>query len=135
MPIPAEPAVGIVHRDASARQEGLLPRIYSYAAGPLVVGEGWARRRYTRGGTTIEVTVAQQTMTDLQYEDWCRQARDYPQFERSNASGFFTCVGDAAAAFCDLHVQTKAGTHLELAGGGHATRADLEELYALLGWK
>jgi hypothetical protein len=136
-PIAGETAVGIANRDASEREQGLLSRVYSYSAGPLMVGDGWTRRRYTRGRATIEVTVAKRPMTAPEYEDWCRQASDYPaaRLAFSSASGFFTCAGDAAAAACDLHVQTAAGTHLELAGGDHATRADLEQLYASLNWK
>ncbi len=115
--------------------EGLLAPIAGYASGPLVEGAGWTRRRYARGGVTIDVTVAEQPMTAAEYADWERQARDYPAARlRPAASGFFTCADEGRSPHCDLHVQTPAGKHLELMGGGRATRADLEQLYAGLGW-
>ena len=136
-PLAAELAAGTVDRDAGDGDEGLLWRVDSYATGPLVVGEGWSRRRYVREGATIDVTVARQQMTDAEYAEWRRQASNYPTapFDASFASGFFTCAGEAASAPCDLHVQTSGGWHLELAGGAHATRQDLERLFRVLHWK
>jgi hypothetical protein len=85
----------------------------------------------------MEVTVALRSMTVEEYQEWERQSRGYPAAELSipQANGFFTCAGDAGAAPCDLHVQTRAGLHIELMGGGRATRADLERLVGLLAWK
>jgi hypothetical protein len=137
VPIAAQAAVGVVDHDAADGDEGLLWRVYSYATGPLVVGDGWRRRRYVRGGAAIDVTVARQQMTDAEYAEWRRQASNYPTapFDASFASGFFTCAGDAASAPCDLHVQTSGGWHLELTGGEQATRPDLERLFLALHWK
>jgi hypothetical protein len=119
---------------AAAGAEGLLGSVAGFEAGPLVQGERWTRRRYARGGVTIEVTVAEQPMTAAEYAEWERQARDYPAARlRPAASGFFTCAGEGSP-HCDLHVQTPAGKHLELLGGGRATRTDLEQLYAALRW-
>jgi hypothetical protein len=103
----------------------------------MVVGEGWKRRRYARGASSVEVTVAQMPMKPAEYQAWEQQTRDYPvaHLKGPAASGFFTCGGDEAAPPCDLHVQTETGAHLELAGSVHTTRADLEELYASLAWK
>jgi len=130
----APPAVA--GADDRAGGEGLLGRVAWYTAGPLVAGEGWMRRRYVRPGVTVEVTVAEQRMTAAEYQEWERQARDYPAARLvPAASGFFTCAGDGGAARCDLHVQTPSGLHLELAGGGQATRADLERVYTGLAWR
>ena len=83
------------------------------------------------------MTVARQPMTETEYGEWKRQASNYPtaSFDPSFASGFFTCAGTAAAAPCDLHVQTWGGWHLELLGGAHARRQDLESLFSMLNWK
>jgi hypothetical protein len=85
----------------------------------------------------MEVTVALQSMTADEYQEWERQARGYPPAKVGllEASGFFTCAGDGDGAPCDLHVQTREGLHVEVMGGGRATRADLEELFGLLAWK
>ncbi len=134
-----EPAAAVtaVADSPAGRQGGALLRpIAGYLAGAVVVGEGWTRRRYVRQGAVVEVTVAVQPMTAAQYQEWERQAADYPAARLvPPASGFFTCAGDGGAARCDLHVQTPAGLHLELLGGGRATRADLEQVYAGLAWK
>ena len=129
-----EPAAGAVDRDAGDGDEGLLRRVDSYATGPLVVGDGWRRRRYVRRGATTDVTVARQPMTDAEYAEWRRQASNHPTapFDASFASGFFTSAGDAASAPCDLHAQTSGGWHLELAGGDRVTRLDLEHLFLAL---
>ena len=120
--------------DAGERMAGLLPPIDSYASGPLVVGDGWTRRSYTRGGVSVEVTIARRPVTGEEYQDWERQSRGYPAAAVGipAASGFFTCAGDGEAAPCDLHIQTRAGLHIEVMGGGRAPRADLELLFARL---
>jgi len=102
-----------------------------------VSGDGWTRRSYARDSVRMEVTVARQPMTVGEYQEWERQSRGYPAIDVGNleASGFFTCAGDAGTAPCDLHVQTRKGLHIEVMGGGRATRADLEELFGRLAWK
>jgi hypothetical protein len=134
-PARAEPTV-VAPPPARTSGEVLLGPIASYVAGPLVAGDGWTRRRYVRRGATVEVTIAEQRMTAAEYQEWERQAHDYPAAHLvPAASGFFTCAGDAGAARCDLHAQTPSGLHLELAGGPRATRAELEQVYAGLAWK
>ena len=128
-----EPVAPAQARPASGGQ-ALLGPVAGFAATAPVDGVGWTRRRYARAGVTIDVTVAEQPMTAAEYADWERQARDYPSAQlRPAASGFFTC-GAGESPHCDLHVQTPGGEHLELSGGGRATRADLEQLYAGLNW-
>jgi hypothetical protein len=120
---------------AAPAADGPLGPVAGYAAGPPIQGDGWTRRNYARGGATVEVTVAEQPMTAAQYEEWERQARGYPAAKLGpDASGFFTCA-DGGPPRCDLHVQTRAGKHLELQAAGRSTRADLEQLYAALGLK
>jgi hypothetical protein len=110
-----------------------------YAGGPLTVGEDWSRRTFARGSVRIEVTLAQKQMKPDEYESWYQQARLYPParlpFPADQASGFFTCAGDGGVPPCQLHGQTREGLHIEASGNGAATRADLEDLLAMLNWK
>jgi hypothetical protein len=119
--------------DAGERMTGLLPPLDSYRSGPLVMGDGWIRRSYSRAAP-VEVTIARRPVTPEEYEDWERQSQGYPAAAVGirGASGFFTCAGDGGAAPCDLHVQTRDGLHVEVMGGGRATRADLEQLFGRL---
>jgi hypothetical protein len=120
--------------DAGERMTGLLPPIDAYASGPLVMGDGWIRRSYARGAVPVEVTIARRPVTPEEYADWERQSQGYPPAAAGipGASGFFSCAGDGGAAACDLHIQTRVGLHIEVMGGGRATRADLEELFGRL---
>ena len=103
-----------------------------FAAGPLLPSPGYARRTYARGGVGIEVTVAARPVRADEYEQWVAQSSAYPQaalaLPPSEGNGFYTCSGAA----CDLHVQLRSGYHVEMMGGGRATRADLDELLARL---
>jgi hypothetical protein len=100
------------------------------------VADGYVHRRYQRGGASVEITVAERPQAPGEYEQWLAQSRDYPQaalpVRADTANGFYTCAGPGTAGACDLHVQTRAGFHVEVLGGGHATRADLDELVARL---
>jgi hypothetical protein len=107
-----------------------------FAAGPLQVADGYVRRRYQRGAASVEITVAGRPQAPGEYEEWLVQSREYPQaalpVPGDAANGFYTCAGPGTEGACDLHVQTRAGFHVEVLGGGHATRADLDELVARL---
>jgi hypothetical protein len=103
-----------------------------FAAGPLLLAQGYARRTYARGGVPIEVTVAERPVRADEYEQWVTQSSTYPQaalaLPPSEANGFYTCSGSP----CDLHIQLRSGYHVEMMGGGRATRADLDALVARL---
>jgi hypothetical protein len=103
-----------------------------FAAGPLLRAQGYARRTYARAGVPIEVTVAARPVGADEYVQWVGQSRAYAQatlaLPPSEANGFYTCSGAA----CDLHIQLRSGYHVELMGGGRATRADLDALVARL---
>jgi hypothetical protein len=125
---------------ASGSLAGALEAIGGgYTVGPLTMGDGWRRRTFARGAIRIEVTLARQAMKPDEYESWYQQARLYPParlpFPADQASGFFTCAGDGGVAPCQLHGQTREGLHLEASGNRAATRADLEDLLAMLSWK
>ncbi len=106
--------------------------VAGYTAGALTVGEGFVRRDYSQGGVTIDVTIVQRPMSPGDYEGWSRQSAEYPQVAldapTGSANGFFSCAGDTPTSACDLHIQFKSGYHLEVMGGGHATRAQLEDV-------
>lgn len=126
-------------RDPDESVATALQQIYGYTAGPLTVGDDWRRRTYSRNGTTVEVTLARPKLRADEYEDWYQQSRHYPTahlpFAVDQASGFFTCAGDGGAPPCDLHGQTREGLHIEVHGSEAVSRADLEDLLALLAWK
>jgi hypothetical protein len=106
-----------------------------FVAGPLTPGDGYLRRAYAKGDVRIELTIAERKVRPDEYEQWIVQARDYPQavlaLPASEASGFYTCAGDGGPRVaCDLHIQLRAGYHIEVMGGGRATRADVDQLMA-----
>jgi hypothetical protein len=125
--------------DASEYQAQALQPIFGYTVGPLTVGDDWIRRTYFRAGAQIEVTLALRMLNGGEYEEWYQQARHYPPawlpFPTDQSIGFFTCAGDGGVPPCALHGQTREGLHMEVSGDGLATRADLENLLALLAWK
>ncbi len=106
----------------------LPDRAGSFVAGPPVTGAGFVRRVYARGAVRIDVTVARQAMDPAAYAQWEKLSAGYPaaalDAPAGAASGFYDCSGAA----CSLHAQTRGGVHLEVMGGGTATRADLDDL-------
>jgi hypothetical protein len=137
-PTGAAAAPPIAHRSGS-QASALEVSGGPYAGGPLTAGDGWSRRTFARGEIRIEVTLARQTMKPDEYESWYQQARLYPPahlpFPADQASGFFTCADDGGVPPCQLHGQTREGLHIEASGNRAATRADLEDLLAMLNWK
>jgi len=142
LPSPAPPSPGTApaavakSRDDAgdlAPLERALPAIAgAFRGGPLDRHDGFVRRRYARGATRIEITVAYRPQRGDEYQQWMTAARDYPlatlDLPPSEASGFFTCADSGGRDACDLHIQLRAGYHVEVLGGGTATRADLEQL-------
>jgi len=131
-PLEAASGGALAARLARALPDGAPP----FTAGPLLVEakDGYARRRYERGAVAAEITVAARPQTAAEFADWEAQSRDYPQaalaLPPSAANGFFTCAGPGTQGACDLHIQMRAGFHVEVMSGGHATRADLDQLMA-----
>jgi hypothetical protein len=68
------------------------------------------------------------------YNRWVASSANYPQAELplpgGEANGFFTCTSEAKDAPCDLHIQLRAGIHVEAMGNGRVPRADLTMLLA-----
>jgi hypothetical protein len=115
--------------------ERALPAVAgSFRGGPIERHDGFVRRRYDRASTRIEITIAYRPQRGDDYQQWVTAARDYPvatlDLPPSEALGFFTCGDSSGRAACDLHVQLRAGYHVEVMSGGTATRADLERLMA-----
>ena len=136
-PFSATP-VAAASPDASndlALMERALPAVAgAFGGGPVERHDEFVRRRYQRGATRIEITIAYRPQRGDDYQQWMTAARDYPvatlDLPPSDALGFFSCGDPAGRAACDLHVQLRAGYHVEVMGGGTATRADLEQLMA-----
>jgi hypothetical protein len=116
-----------------APMERALPAVAGrFRGGPIERHDGFVRRRYDRGATRIEITIAYRPQRGDDYQQWVAAARDYPvatlDLAPSEALGFFSCGDPAGRTACDLHVQLRAGYHVEVMGGGTASRADLEQL-------
>jgi hypothetical protein len=110
----------------------LPDRAGSFVAGPLLLESGFVRRSYTRGVTTVGVTIADAGGAAVSYDDWLKMSAGYVQASLDtppgSAAGFYTCTGPRDTGQCDLHIHCRAGYHLEVMGGGGASRADLDEV-------
>jgi hypothetical protein len=115
----------------------LPDRAGSFVAGPLLIEPGFVRRSYARGATTITVTLADAGGAAVSYDDWLKMSASYVQASLGappgSAAGFYTCTGPRDTGQCDLHVHCRAGYHLELMGGGGASRTELDEVLRSLG--
>lgn len=104
----------------------------AFRGGPVERHDGFVRRRYVRGDTRIEITIAYRPQRGDDYQQWVTAARAYPlatlDLPPTEALGFFSCGEPADRAACDLHIQLRAGYHVEVMSSGTATRADLEQL-------
>jgi hypothetical protein len=104
----------------------------AFRGGPVEQHDGFVRRAYVRGATRIEITIAYRPQRGDDYPQWVNAARDYPlatlDVAPADALGFYTCGDTSGRAACDLHIQLRAGYHVEVMSGGTATRADLEQL-------
>jgi hypothetical protein len=132
---PSPPARGADESGPAARLARALPEAVSpFAAGPLLIADGYVRRRYQRGAVGAEVTVAPLPDAAGGYEQWVQQSRDYRQatlpLPADVANGFYT--GGGGEGPCALHIQMRAGFHVEVMGEGQATCADLDQLVARL---
>ena len=135
-PAPPARAPSLTERLSAA----LPARIPPFAASPLLVEKTYVRRHYTQRDVDVEVTIARTAgeradtaaEATAAYQRWLADSKAYPQaslpLPSADANGFFTCAGDGPRAACDLHVELRAGFHVEMMGGGHATRADLQSL-------
>jgi hypothetical protein len=118
---PVAPAV-----PASPPPPALPGAITGFQAGPEETEGSTVRRRYTRGDTAITVSLARVRMDDNQWPAWAKAAGALPpaalDVPDERGHGFYQCD---QARHCDLIVQLRSGAHLELRGGGTATRDDV----------
>ena len=134
-PSPAQP-------DRATSNDGALVSILPDDADPFVAatrvqtGGGFFRRTYAASSHRLEVTVARMSGNDGAYERWVDGSRDYPQVALpvppDQATGFFTCADPAGDAACDVHIQFRAGFHVEGMGNGHVPKADWVRLLGKL---
>jgi hypothetical protein len=93
---------------------------------------GFVRRTYADGHARVEITIARMGAEQVSFDKWLAGSAGYPQADlpmpASEANGFFTCADDGPAAACDLHIQLRAGYHVELMGNGRVPRRELAEM-------
>jgi hypothetical protein len=108
------------------------------ALGGTIEKDGFLRRVYGRqnGEAIINVTLARLPSDADGYRRWVNDSATYPQatlpIPSEEGNGFFTCA--AAGEACDLHVQLRAGVHVEITGQGRASRPEIEGIAHYLPW-
>jgi len=132
-PAPAAPALPA---DLAPQPLALPDALGGFAGGPIEHGPTWVRRRYARGATLVDTTLAIAPQPPGGFEAWLAMSRDgYPQAALAappgDANGFYQCT-DGPPPSCDLLIQMRSGVHLELRGGGTSRRADVDALAAAL---
>jgi hypothetical protein len=104
--------------------------VAGFSAGPLQVEGSAIRRRYTRSGVDIVVTLARLPMSPEQYGEWVKTSvRSFPQATldvgADRGNGFYQCDERRR---CDLLIQLRSGVHLEIRGGGTSSRDDVNAI-------
>lgn len=122
--------------DAAPRPLALPDELAGFVGGPLDHGPRWVRRRYARGPTHVDATLAIAEQPSGGFEGWLAMSRaDYPQAALAappgDVNGFYQCT-DGPPPACDLLIQMRSGVHLELRGGGTSRRADVDALASAL---
>jgi hypothetical protein len=112
----------------------LPERIATFDAGPLVSGDGFSRRTYSRANAHVTVTLAHIDLGADGYDRWLRQSEDgYPQAKldlpAGAGNGFYQCA-DVAMARCNLLIQLRNGAHLEIRGDETTVRSDVDAVAA-----
>jgi len=119
-----------------ARPLALPDTLAGFAGGAVVHGDTFMRRRYERGPTRVDATLATAQQGPGGFERWLGMSRaGYPQATLAappgDVNGFYQCI-EGSPPSCDLLIQMRSGIHLELRGGGTSTRADVDALAAAL---
>jgi len=133
LPVPSGETVAPVGKDGVARRPLALPDgLAGFAGGPIAHGPTWVRRRYARGPTQVDATLAITQESPGSFEGWLAMSRaGYPQAKLAappgDVNGFYQCA-DGPPPSCDLLIQMRSGVHLELRGGGSSSRADVDAL-------
>jgi len=122
--------------DLAPRPLALPDTLAGFTGGPITHGPTWVRRRYARGGTLVDTTLAIAQQPPGGFEGWVAMSRDgYPQAALAappgDANGFYQCAEEPPQS-CDLLIQMRSGVHLELRGGGTSSRADVDALAGAL---
>lgn len=122
--------------DLTPRPLALPDTLAGFAGEPIVHGPTWVRRRYARGATRVDATLAIAQQPSGGWEGWLAMSRaSYPQAALAappdHANGFYQCA-EGPPPSCDLLIQLRSGVHLELRGAGTSTRADVDALAAAL---
>jgi hypothetical protein len=112
----------------------LPDRIATFDAGPLVSGDGFTRRTYSRAGAHVTVTLAHIDLGIDGYDRWVRQSEQgYPQatldLPAGAGNGFYECT-DPAMVRCNLLIQLRSGAHVEIRGDPASSRVDADAIAA-----
>lgn len=137
-PSPAAPAARVATGDAdlAAYPLALPDTLAGFVGEPIVHGPTWVRRRYARGATRVQTTLAIAQQAPGGFEGWLTMSRGgYPQAALAappgDVNGFYQCT-DGPPPSCDLLIQMRSGVHLELRGDGTSSRADVDALAGAL---
>ncbi len=121
--------------DPAPRPLALPDTLAGFAGLPVEHGPTWVRRRYARGATLVDATLAVTPQPPGGFQAWLAMSRDFPQAALAappaDVNGFYQCAAGPPPT-CDLLIQTRSGVHLELRGGGTSSRADVDALAAAL---
>jgi hypothetical protein len=115
-----------------ARDVAELPdALAGFTAAPAVTGPGWVRRRYARGPTRVDVTLARAALPPGGFDEWVAMSQAFPQAAldaaAADANGFYQCTEQPAPS-CDLLIQLRSGVHVEIRGGGTSSRQDVDAI-------
>lgn len=127
----APAAAPSVDPPAPAAQTLQLPEAIAGFGASAQENEGaTVRRRYTRPGVTIAVTITRLPMSPEQYQEWVKtSAEGFPQASLDVAAdrgnGFYQCDSRER---CDLLIHLRSGVHIEIRGGGTSTRDDVNAI-------
>ena len=108
--------------------------IPGFVAGVREPGAGYQRRTYTAGTTRVTVTLARYPMDRAAYEGWvATSTAGFPQADlglpADAGNGFYECEV-IAPDHCDLLIQLRSGIHVEIRGGGTASRREVDAIRA-----
>jgi hypothetical protein len=132
---PSPPSAPSPDNDQAPRPLALPDTLAGFSGLPIEHGPTWVRRRYTRGATLVDATLAITPQPPGGFEGWLAMSRAFPQAtlaaRPTDVNGFYQCAAGPPPS-CDLLIQMRSGVHLELRGGGTSTRADVDALAGAL---
>jgi hypothetical protein len=123
-------------KEAVRLAASLPERIATFDTGPLARGDGFTRRTYSRANAHVTVTLAHIDLGPGGYDRWVKQSEEGYQQAKLDlpagaGNGFYQCV-DAMMSRCNLLIQLRNGTHVEIRGDDTTMRADVDAVAVAL---